>query len=179
MCDVISGIKRIMAIEICLSIGLVRDDQLVKLKAAGVDRINHNLNTPRDNYPKITTTHTYQDRLDTLEVLKRNNINTCLGFICGMGETDEQLIELALDLKSQEPYSVPVNFLLPMPLVDFISIQIIIVYMLYPILGKYHSFLTLFIYLLLGLFGLPVFALGGILYILRLSFGNYHLFKLK
>ena len=46
-----------MAIEICLSIGLVRDDQLVKLKAAGVDRINHNLNTPRDNYPKITTTH--------------------------------------------------------------------------------------------------------------------------
>lgn len=125
MCDVISGIKRIMAIEICLSIGLVRDDQLVKLKAAGVDRINHNLNTPRDNYPKITTTHTYQDRLDTLEVLKRNNINTCLGFICGMGETDEQLIELALDLKSQEPYSVPVNFLLPMPLVDFISIYII------------------------------------------------------
>lgn len=59
-----------MAIEICLSIGLVRDDQLVKLKAAGVDRINHNLNTPRDNYPKITTTHTYQDRLDTLEVLE-------------------------------------------------------------------------------------------------------------
>ncbi|MCY7191961.1 biotin synthase BioB [Streptococcus gallolyticus] len=113
LCDVISEIKSIMTIEICLSIGLVRDDQLVKLKAAGVDRINHNLNTPRDNYPKITTTHTYQDRLDTLEVLRRNNINTCSGFICGMGETDEQLIELAFDLKSQEPYSVPVNFLLP------------------------------------------------------------------
>ena len=89
------------------------DYPLNQLKAAGVDRINHNLNTPRDNYPKITTTHTYQDRLDTLEVLRRNNINTCSGFICGMGETDEQLIELAFDLKSQEPYSVPVNFLLP------------------------------------------------------------------
>ena len=72
------------------------------------------------------------------------------------------------------------KLIIPLPLLDFISIQIIIVYMLYPILGKYHSFLTLFIYLLLGIFGLPVFASGGgILYILRLSFGNYHLFKLK
>lgn len=64
------------------------------------------------------------------------------------------------------------KLIIPLPLLDFISIQIIIVYMLYPILGKYHSFLTLFIYLLLGIFGLPVFASGGgILYILRPSFG--------
>lgn len=64
------------------------------------------------------------------------------------------------------------KIIIPLPLLDFISVQIIIVYMLYPILGKYHSFLTLFIYLLLGIFGLPVFASGGgILYILRPSFG--------
>lgn len=64
------------------------------------------------------------------------------------------------------------KLVIPLPLLDFISIQIVIVYMLYPILGKYHSFLTLFLYLLIGLVGLPVFAAGGgILYVLRPSFG--------
>lgn len=102
-----------MSIEICLSIGLVTEEQIDYLKSCGVDRLNHNLNTSRDNYPNITTTHSYDDRLETLNKLRQHEMNICSGFICGMGETDEQLVDLAFDLKDQEPYSVPVNFLLP------------------------------------------------------------------
>ncbi len=113
LCKAVIDIKQLMDIEICLSLGLVKKDQIILLKEAGVDRINHNINTPRENYSKITTTHTYQDRIDTLQKLHEYNINTCSGFICGMGETDEQLVAMAFDLKKQNPYSVPVNFLLP------------------------------------------------------------------
>lgn len=102
-----------MSIEICLSIGLVTEEQIDYLKSCGVDRLNHNLNTSRDNYPNITTTHSYDDRLETLNKLRQHEMNICSGFICGMRETDEQLVDLAFDLKDQEPYSVPVNFLLP------------------------------------------------------------------
>ena len=111
--EAIQTIKSIMSIEICLSIGLVTEEQIDYLKSCGVDRLNHNLNTSRDNYPNITTTHSYDDRLETLNKLRQHEMNICSGFICGMGETDEQLVDLAFDLKDQEPYSVPVNFLLP------------------------------------------------------------------
>lgn len=99
-----------MDMEICLSIGLVTKEQIQLLKEAGVDRLNHNINTPRENYDKITTTHTYQDRVDTLEMLNEIGVDTCSGFICGMGETDQQLVDMAFELKALGPYSVPVNF---------------------------------------------------------------------
>lgn len=111
--DIIKKIKRIMDIEICLSIGLVTVDQIKYLKKCGIDRLNHNLNTSRENYPNITTTHSYDDRLDTLKKIKAYDINICSGFICGMGETNEQLVDLAFELKKQNPFSIPINFLLP------------------------------------------------------------------
>lgn len=113
LCDAIQEIKHAMDMEICLSIGLVTKEQIQLLKEAGVDRLNHNINTPRENYDKITTTHTYQDRVDTLEMLNEIGVDTCSGFICGMGETDQQLVDMAFELKALGPYSVPVNFLLP------------------------------------------------------------------
>ncbi|MEG0810395.1 MAG: biotin synthase BioB [Lactococcus sp.] len=111
--DAIREIKSIMKMEICLSAGLLDPEQITNLKKAGVDRVNHNLNTPKENYSQITTTHSYEDRLRTLKYLNLQGIDICSGFICGMGETDKQLVDLAFDLKSQNPYSVPVNFLLP------------------------------------------------------------------
>lgn len=110
--EAVKEIKKIMEIEICLSCGLLREEQVKYLKEVGIDRINHNLNTPKENYPNITTTHTYEDRMDTLKQLQEYQVNICSGFICGMGETNEQLVDLAFELKEQHPYSVPVNFLL-------------------------------------------------------------------
>ncbi|MGO3602300.1 MAG: biotin synthase BioB, partial [Enterococcus malodoratus] len=111
--ETIQAIKKMMAIEICLSIGLVTDEQIVYLKSCGTDRFNHNLNTSRENYSSIATTHSYDDRLNTLKKLREHELNICSGFICGMGETNEQLVDLAFELKEQQPYSVPINFLLP------------------------------------------------------------------
>ena len=111
--ETVQEIKKKMTMEVCLSVGLVTDEQIAYLKECGIDRLNHNLNTSKENYPSITTTHTYQDRLDTLEKIRSHGLDRCSGFICGMGETDQQLVQLAFDLKEQAPYSVPINFLLP------------------------------------------------------------------
>lgn len=111
--EVIQKIKQELPLKICLSVGLSTQDQMNYLKSCGVDRLNHNLNTPEENYDKITTTHTYAQRKETLERLKEFDMNACSGFICGMGETNEQLIDLAFDLRSLNPQSVPINFLIP------------------------------------------------------------------
>ena len=112
LCEIIPIIKKRLNLEICLSAGFVDDKQLEQLKSVGIDRINHNLNTPRENYRKIASTHNYDDRCATLEKVHDHQINVCSGFICGMGETDEELVELAFDLKRRNPFSIPVNFLL-------------------------------------------------------------------
>ncbi|MEM9419814.1 MAG: biotin synthase BioB [Planctomycetota bacterium] len=101
------------SLEVCVSAGLLDDDKAEVLKDAGLDRLNHNLNTSRDNYGKICTTHTYDDRLNTLLSAKRAGLETCSGLIAGMGETPEELIEVAKTLASVNAESIPVNFLLP------------------------------------------------------------------
>ncbi|MBM7708468.1 biotin synthase BioB [Enterococcus lemanii] len=111
--EAVKEIKATLQMEICLSTGLLDEEQISYLKNVGVDRINHNLNTPKENYPIITTTHTYEDRVATLEHLNKEQMNICSGFICGMGETDEQLVALAFELDRLKPYSLPINFLLP------------------------------------------------------------------
>lgn len=111
--NIVKKIKSQLKLEICLSLGTVTPAQIAYLKDCGVDRINHNLNTPEANYQRITTTHSYQDRKQTLAYLKNQGVNSCSGFICGLGETNQELVELAFDLKNQQPFSVPVNFLIP------------------------------------------------------------------
>lgn len=111
--EVIQKIKQELPLKICLSVGLSTDEQMNYLKSCGVDRLNHNLNTPEENYEKIATTHTYRQRKEILERLNEVDINACSGFICGMGETDKQLVDLAFDLRSLQPQSVPINFLIP------------------------------------------------------------------
>ncbi|MBB6429082.1 biotin synthase BioB [Algisphaera agarilytica] len=105
--------EKFPSLEVCVSAGLLDDEKAKVLKEAGLDRLNHNLNTSRDNYGKICTTHTYDDRLNTLLSAKRAGLETCSGLIAGMGETPEELIEVAKTLASVNAESIPVNFLLP------------------------------------------------------------------
>ena len=100
-------------LEVCVSAGLLDADKAAVLADAGVDRLNHNLNTSRDRYGRICTTHTYDDRLNTLKAAQQAGLQTCSGLIVGMGETPEELVELALTLRGLRAESIPVNFLLP------------------------------------------------------------------
>ncbi len=111
----IAEIKSRYPIQVCLSAGLIDHEDAQALKAAGLDRLNHNLNTSEGHYPKICTTHTYQDRLDTLHAAQTASIELCAGIIVGMGEKERDVIEVAKSLRELEVQSIPVNFLIPIP----------------------------------------------------------------
>ncbi|AST94108.1 biotin synthase BioB [Sutcliffiella cohnii] len=100
-------------IKICACLGLVNNEQAALLKTAGVDRFNHNINTSKEHHEQITTTHTYDDRIDTLQAVKQAGISPCSGVICGMGETLEDIVDMAFSLKELNVDSIPVNFLHP------------------------------------------------------------------
>jgi biotin synthase len=106
-------IKQELPLKICACLGLLSDEDAIALKEAGVDRYNHNLNTSRDHYDRITSTHSYDDRVATVEAVKRAGISPCSGLIAGMRETDEQLVDLAFALRALDADSIPVNFLNP------------------------------------------------------------------
>lgn len=102
-------------LEICTSLGLINRAQCESLKDAGVDYVNHNLNTSEEHYAKICTTHTYADRLETLHNIQAAGLKTCSGGIVGMGEGDDDIIELGFSLRALDIESIPVNFLLAIP----------------------------------------------------------------
>lgn len=109
----VKEIKQEIPIQICCSLGLLNGDQARQLKEAGVDRINHNLNTSEAYHSSICTTHTYQDRLATLQHARSAGLELCSGGIVGMGEQDEDLVDLALALQDVQPDSIPLNMLYP------------------------------------------------------------------
>lgn len=104
--------KRYPDLKICACLGLLSEDDAQTLKDAGVDRYNHNLNTAEAVYDSICSTHTYQDRVDTVEATRKVGISSCSGLIVGMGETDEQLVEVTFGLRDIAADSIPVNFLI-------------------------------------------------------------------
>ena len=110
-CESISG--EFPTLELCLSIGLLDEEQARRLKAAGAGWINHNLNTSRRFYPEICTTHTWDDRVRTIKNVRAAGLSTCSGGIVGMGETDDDILDLAYATRELEIDSVPVNFLHP------------------------------------------------------------------
>lgn len=112
---VVRDIRDRVEINICCSLGLITEQQGKYLKAAGVERVNHNLNTSRRHHPAICTTHTYDDRVRTVENVHRAGLSTCCGGIIGMGETDQDLMDFALSLRELDVASIPVNFLHPIP----------------------------------------------------------------
>ena len=114
LADLVRQIKTTFpAMEVCVSAGLLDEPKAKVLKDAGLDRLNHNLNTSARNYAQICTTHTYADRIATLEAARRAGLEVCSGLITGMGESHGELIELARTLHKYNAQSIPVNFLLP------------------------------------------------------------------
>ena len=100
-------------LELCLSLGLMSAEQAVRLKQAGAGWINHNLNTSRRFYPEICTSHTWDDRVRTIENVRAAGLSVCSGGIIGMGESDDDVIDLAYATRRVGADSVPVNFLHP------------------------------------------------------------------
>jgi biotin synthase len=100
-------------LELCVSLGLMEEDQARELKASGIDFVNHNLNTSERFHADVCTTHTYAERVRTVENVRRAGLSTCCGGIIGMGESDDDVIDLAFALRELRVDSLPVNFLIP------------------------------------------------------------------
>ncbi|MBM7609873.1 biotin synthase [Lysinibacillus composti] len=110
--DAVKEIKeRHQEMTVCACLGILKPDQAEKLKDAGVDRYNHNINTSANHHANITTSHTYDDRVNTVELAKQAGISPCSGVIVGMRETKEDIIAMARSLRILDADSIPVNFL--------------------------------------------------------------------
>lgn len=107
--------ERYPKLEICCCLGLLADGQADKLKAAGVDAVNHNLNTSERYYDDICATHTYAQRVDTVQKVQKAGLSACSGALVGMGETEDDILDLAYALRELAVESLPVNFLMPIP----------------------------------------------------------------
>ena len=111
VCEITPRIKQAYGLNICACLGLLTPDQAKRLAAAGVDKVNHNLNTSERYYGEVCTTHTYADRVATLAACRSAGLELCSGGIMGMGERNDDLIDMAFELRSLEVESIPLNFL--------------------------------------------------------------------
>ena len=109
--QIVPEIKAKYDLDICACLGLLSREQADRLKAAGVDRVNHNLNTSEDYYADICTTHTYADRVETLKHVRDAGMEMCSGGVIGMGEKLEDIVSMAFDLRDLGVKSIPLNFL--------------------------------------------------------------------
>ena len=100
-------------LKICACLGLTNEEQAESLKNCGVDRYNHNINTSAHYHDEVVTTHSFDDRVNTINIMKEKNISPCSGVICGMGESDEDIIDMAFTLNDLDADSIPINFLHP------------------------------------------------------------------
>jgi biotin synthase len=113
LAGLVREVKARFPIQVCLSVGLLGEEHARILADAGLDRLNHNLNTSERHYPAICSSHTYADRVRTLAAARSCGIEPCSGFILGMGETSEDVLDVAFTLRGLEVPSIPVNFLVP------------------------------------------------------------------
>ncbi|MCQ5457007.1 biotin synthase BioB [Bacillus paralicheniformis] len=107
----VKEIKETYGLKVCACLGLLKPEQAERLKEAGVDRYNHNINTSKSNHSNITTSHTYDDRVNTVETAKKSGMSPCSGVIVGMKETKLDVVDMANSLKALDADSIPVNFL--------------------------------------------------------------------
>ena len=115
VCKIITEINVKVGISVECSLGFLTKQQASKLKELKVKRYNHNLETAKSKFPEICTTHTYQDRLDTLEIAREAGLELCTGGIIGLGETREQRLELTLELARIYPEEITINILVAVP----------------------------------------------------------------
>jgi biotin synthase len=111
--QIVPEIKRVYGLDICACLGLLTPEQAERLAACGVNKVNHNLNTSREHYGDICTTHTYQDRVNTLKAVRSAGMELCSGGIVGMGEQPKDVVAMAIELRCLGVESIPVNFLNP------------------------------------------------------------------
>jgi biotin synthase len=116
MLETIRAVSK-LGMEVCVTLGQLNDTEARKLKDAGVTAYNHNIDTSPEHYPKIITTHTFDDRLNTIAAVQRAGMSVCCGGIIGMGETEQDRLRMLEVLCSSDPApeSVPINCLVPIP----------------------------------------------------------------
>jgi biotin synthase len=113
--SLVPAVREETGLDVAVSAGILTDEQAGRLAAVGTHRYNHNLETARSHFPRIVTTHTWEERFDTCQLVRRHGMELCCGVLLGMGETVEQRLELLSELRTVEPAEVPVNFLNPRP----------------------------------------------------------------
>jgi biotin synthase len=121
----IEAIRNEVDIQIACSLGMLTQEQVERLSAMGVHRYNHNLETARSFFTNVVTTHTWEERWDTLSMVREAGMEVCCGGILGMGETLEQRAEFAADLAELDPHEVPLNFLNPRPGTPFGELDVL------------------------------------------------------
>lgn len=115
LCSSLEGISQNLGLKSCASLGIMSAEQLTALKNAGLKRFHHNLETAESFFSSICTTHTYEERIQTIRDAKAIGLEVCSGGIFGLGETPQQRLELAFTLKGLEVDSIPINILNPIP----------------------------------------------------------------
>ncbi|MGW0175870.1 biotin synthase BioB [Rhodococcus sp. NPDC003322] len=128
MAQVAAGVEAIRGevdIQVACSLGMLTQEQVDQLAAMGVHRYNHNLETSRSHFPNVVTTHTWEERWDTLRMVREAGMEVCCGGILGMGESLEQRAEFAANLAELEPDEVPLNFLNPRPGTPFGDLEVL------------------------------------------------------
>ena len=111
----VKAIREAVDIQVAASLGMLTQEQVDELVAMGVHRYNHNLETCRSFFPNVVTTHSWEERWDTLKMVRDSGMEVCCGGILGLGETVEQRAEFAAQLAELDPHEVPMNFLNPRP----------------------------------------------------------------
>jgi biotin synthase len=115
VCEAVVRIKNELPLTVAVSLGILSEEHLEALAAAGVDKVNHNLETSRRYFPSVCTTHSYDERWETCLRVKARGLELCCGGIVGMGETIDDRIDFLCALQELEPAEVPINFLNPRP----------------------------------------------------------------
>lgn len=119
MLEMIEEINKIDGIKSCASIGILNEEQAQRLAQSGLKRFHHNINTAKSYHADICTTHSYEDRINTVNLVKKYGMELCCGVIIGMGESVEQRVEMAMELAQIHPDSIPLNILMPIPQTPF------------------------------------------------------------
>lgn len=113
--DIVPRVRDEVGINVAVSAGILTEEQAARLAAGGVHRYNHNLETAKSHFGRIVTTHSWDERFDTCQLVRRHGMELCCGVLLGMGETVEQRLELLGQLRDLDPDEVPINFLNPRP----------------------------------------------------------------
>lgn len=115
VCEMVKEIRKETNISVCGSFGLLDEESFAKLKAAGLSRVHNNLETAKRNFPNVCTTHSFEEKVQSIEAAKRAGLNVCSGGIMGLGETMEDRIDMVLTIRELGIRSIPVNMLNPIP----------------------------------------------------------------